>query len=346
MKILHTADLHLNAREDLKTLQVLVDTARLENCGMILVCGDLFDSGNSYLSVEQSIPAVLDSFDGEILILPGNHDADFLSRRKGFSSNSRVLRSEEPFILEERPDFQIVAVPYRDGFGMKDAGDTGADPDRSILMAHGNYYANEFFYESDSKKYFPIFEDDLRDRFAYAALGHYHRRIELRLGRTQLVNPGSPRVTRDSDTGKRAASVLDTATWKYRMIDLPSDYLDDRVLAVSVFDTPEDISARLNAELNPLKDPFLKKLILRVSGTLSSGIQPAELRELLTQTGKTALGFAPDIVMDTLKLVKSDLLTNPFVRNLLKEAEGKAASPGEAEALRLFAIERLNALFD
>lgn len=349
MKLLHTADLHLKEKEHLDTLRVVLKTAVENGCETVLVCGDLFDKDSAARELEPLIAKTLEEYSGRVYILPGNHDADALMGRKGLSSNSTVFSSTETVVRARLDDFELIAIPFREGTSFKDIGPLECDPANSLLMAHGSYYSTDFFYE-DSKDYFPMFEEDLRDRFRYAALGHYHKPVRLQLGATTVINPGSPRPTRDSDTGARAVAVIDTSSWKAGLVPLDTPYYEKITVYVNASDTPESIASKINANLpESIRWQWVEKIIVAFAGILPDPIDTVRLGEIagsvlnkMPGAGKHKVQIEPEAV----RFIDNSLLKNPFVRSLLDELE-KAENGGSAqkEKARTFALERINALF-
>lgn len=347
MKLLHTADIHLREKEHLDTLSVIIKTANENGCDTLLVCGDLFDKEGSFRELAGLIPKVLEEFRGEVLILPGNHDAEALKGKQSLSSNSTVLASDDLVIRRKMDNFELIAVPYRDGLCFKDIGPVDCDPDSSLLMAHGSYYSTDFFYE-DSKDYFPMFEEDLRDRFRYVALGHYHKPVRLKLGRTVVINPGSPRPTRDTDTGKRYAALIDTAVWKTDLVPLDVPFYEKITVNVNYQDSPEMIEAKISAQVpHGLAGQPVEKLIVAFIGILPDKIEPAHLKTLAGSAVKAKAG--PKINVQTepeaLRFIDSSLLQNAFVRSFLDELAATQDSPEKQDRIRSFAMERISSLF-
>ena len=46
MKILHTADLHIEKENDVEILETIIGIAENNNCDHILISGDLFENGH------------------------------------------------------------------------------------------------------------------------------------------------------------------------------------------------------------------------------------------------------------------------------------------------------------
>ena len=88
LKILATADLHIGMKFSgypevqakltgarVRTLSRLIDKANLEECGLFLIAGDLFERVTIPKNTVLEVAALLDEFQGACLaVLPGNHD--------------------------------------------------------------------------------------------------------------------------------------------------------------------------------------------------------------------------------------------------------------------------------
>jgi DNA repair exonuclease SbcCD nuclease subunit len=341
MRFLHTADIHLKTREHLDTLQVIVETANQNSCDFILIAGDLFDQENSNLTTESGIPAALEKFGGEIYIIPGNHDLKFLSGRKSLSSNSTILNSEAYYLKRKIGDVELLAVPFKENISFKDLGEIPCEAENTILLIHGNFYSSDFFYDEDSKKYLPVFEEDLKDKFRYVALGHYHKLIQKKLGNTMVVNPGSPRITKKSDLGRRMVSLLDTSDWKVELLALDVPYCENIEVFVNVFDRLENIFAKLEtAEKNSFSEKAVLTLVLK--GFLSSEMEIAHMQNEVRDYLKEKTGRDFSIDTQRISLLDKTLLDSRFVDSFLEELV-KSVDETEKEKLKLFALERIAA---
>ncbi len=111
MKLIHTADLHLDARmrthfgpekakerqsELLRTFERLVDTAAAEGCAGILIAGDLFDTRHISATVRTQVEkAIRDHADIAFYYLRGNHDSDnFLTELSAVPENLHLFGEE------------------------------------------------------------------------------------------------------------------------------------------------------------------------------------------------------------------------------------------------------------
>lgn len=94
MKIIHTADLHLDSKIDslspdkgkirrdeiLRTFERLCEYAAKENVAAVIIAGDAFDTARvSKKTAERFVTAVSSAKNTDFLYLSGNHDAEFLT---------------------------------------------------------------------------------------------------------------------------------------------------------------------------------------------------------------------------------------------------------------------------
>lgn len=347
MKLLHTADLHLSTPDDLPSLSAVLESARTNSCGIVLIAGDMFDTPAAARNLSVKTSAILESFGGEVWILPGNHDEAELKTHKSLSRNSRILHSEDqPLLVERHPDFDLYAVPYSDTLTMADFSAEKTDPSRAILLAHGNYNEVGFFGKNDDDSgYFPIFPEDVRDRFRYVALGHFHSWKESSAGRTTVVYSGSPRITRASDYGRRRVSILDTSSWKASAFDLPMPYIEPITIRASVADTPESLENRVFEMLSSLRLPELASASIRFSGFVRSQFDRVLLKQNLESRLQAEFGNRPFQNADTesLELLRADLGNHPLIRLALDESF-RQIPEAEREAYEIFALSRLQAI--
>ncbi len=202
MKILHTADLHLKGREHITIVETIIQTANREGVDLIIVAGDLFDMANQGRDLETALLPIWSKFDGDVLVIAGNHDYKYLNNRTELAPNVTVA-NQKPYSVAKIDGVHFVCVPYQVDMSLIDIAIPRFSP--SILITHGTFGKED--------RYFPIFADDVAGRYQYVALGHYHTWFERWEDGTLIVNPGAPRQTRKSDKGVRYVSLIDTDTW-------------------------------------------------------------------------------------------------------------------------------------
>ena len=199
IKILHAADFHLDSafsslppekaaarrREQRSALEQLA--ALCEDCDLVLLSGDLFDSARIYRDTLDALKRFFAAVQAEIFIAPGNHDwlaqgspyltEDWGERVHIFKSDTiERIRLEQcdvygaAFTAQEMPSLF-------DGFAV-------ADPDRlNLMVLHGDLQANSVYN-------FISAEAIAASGLDYLALGHIHKGEVRKFGKTVCAWPG------------------------------------------------------------------------------------------------------------------------------------------------------------
>lgn len=207
VKILHCADLHLGSemrslprlsadrqKDLLRTFRRIIEICREDEVEILLIAGDLFEGSNVDPEIVRSVKSYLGSLTCPVFISSGNHDyisLDSPYMEEDWPSNVKVFKgSMERVVLPEKK----VAV-YGAGF-------TGTyvrksmlnieemDPDYiNILCIHGEVVSPG--QKSDYHAMSP--EEFSKSRMDYVALGHIHKREEIRkIGETFYAYSGCP----------------------------------------------------------------------------------------------------------------------------------------------------------
>lgn len=190
MKLLHTGDLHLDSAycgSDLLTAQTrrqehrevlmrIFALAEREECDMILIAGDLFDTPFPTPDTRELLLSLLQKTRAEVFVAPGNHDpytdGSFYKTaelpEKVHVFNSRELQCVELPRLHARVfGYAFLGGSFRES-PLTEAPMPKEEGMLHILCAHGDW-------ELPTSRYAPLTESDLiRHGFDYAALGHIH----------------------------------------------------------------------------------------------------------------------------------------------------------------------------
>lgn len=225
IKILHSADLHLDSpfeglpagkasirrseqRELLGTLSAL---ARRESVDLVLLSGDLLDSGNTYYETGDELIKCLGRIPAPVFIAPGNHD--YYSPRSPYAR----LKLPENVHVFTTPAIEAVelaelgAVVYGAAFIEKHSKALmqGFQAPRqegvlNLLCIHGEVGARESMYN-------PISRQELENSgMDYVALGHIHKASGLqRAGKTWYSWPGCPEGRGFDETGEKSVSIIE-----------------------------------------------------------------------------------------------------------------------------------------
>ena len=189
MKILHTGDIHLDSPFSTRTVESgeaakrelrgvfanIIDYIQREGVDMLLVSGDLFDSG---FATRETAALIYDGFEKAgcpVVIAPGNHDPyteNSIWKKKEFSSNVHIFSSDKlsHFDFEEL-GVRVYGYAFTEA-AMKSCPFAGERVEEkgyvNILCAHGDT-------ASPFSVYCPITTADITAFGAdYTALGHIH----------------------------------------------------------------------------------------------------------------------------------------------------------------------------
>lgn len=236
MKILHTADWHLDAplqghSESLRQALAAVpgqifELARQEKCDLVLLAGDLFD-GAYTPHTYQALFDVLKAMAVPVFITPGNHDFSGLDSpwmRELWPENVHIFRSSQ---------IESVALPeldcrvYGAGFESMDCRPLLEDFQASCPEK----YAIGIFHGDTTQvnsPYNPITKAQvLHSNLDYLALGHIHKAGSFSAGKTLCAWPGCPMGKGYDEQGEKGVYVVDlqdTATVRFCPLDTPRFY--------------------------------------------------------------------------------------------------------------------------
>lgn len=252
IRFLHAADLHLDAafrglspaeasarrQEQREQLGQIVALANAEQCELLLLAGDLFDSDNAYPDTLEALHDALAAFRGEIFISPGNHDclrrgSAYLTAR--WPENVHIFRTDA-ITCVELPE--LGCRVYGAGFAAMDQPPLlegfRAEEDSliSLMVVHGDC-------ENAASPYNPITKEQIAaSGLDYLALGHIHAHGELRQGGTLCAWPGCPMGRGFDETGEKGVLVgsVDKGNCETRFVPLAGRRYEE--LSVAAGDDP------------------------------------------------------------------------------------------------------------
>ena len=225
IKILHAADLHLDSpfealpagkaavrrAEQRELLRSLAELSRSEQADLVLLSGDLLDSGNTYSETGDELVRCLGSIAAPVFIAPGNHD--FYTARSPYA---RLSLPDNVHVFSS-PKIECVHMPelsadiYGAAFTENRSAPllTGFSAERhegilNIMCIHGDP-------SNTDSPYNPISEDELKDSgIDYVALGHIHKASGLKkAGSTWYSWPGCPEGRGFDETGEKTVSIIE-----------------------------------------------------------------------------------------------------------------------------------------
>ena len=262
MKILHTADLHLDSPfeglssgkaaqrrlEQRMLLTKLADVANSENVDAVLLCGDLLDSENSYYETGEELIRSLRRVHAPVFIIPGNHD--YYCRmspyaKLDFSENVHIFTKNkvECFTIEEKK-CKIYGGAYTekedpkllDNFTLEDDGEY-----IRIVLAHGDI--DEKTIESTNAD--------------YAALGHIHKPTGLKCaGDVYYSQPGCPEGRGFDETGDRYVNIVKVEKGRCELEKVKISSRNYEILNIDVSDTDISLAIKMALPDDTLKDIY------------------------------------------------------------------------------------------
>lgn len=221
LKIIHAADLHLDSpfealgaekaairrREQRELLGRICGLAYEKNADMLLLAGDLLDTGSAYAETAQALCTALGGLDCPVLIAPGNHDY-YCARspwaRLELPENVHVFKSSRiECVTMPRMDVRVWGSAFTD---------TSAGPPlhgfrlqkRAGTLDVGLFHAETGRPES---RYAPVSEQEIGESgLDYLALGHIHTFSGLRrAGETYYAWPGCTEGRGFDECGEKGA---------------------------------------------------------------------------------------------------------------------------------------------
>jgi exonuclease SbcD len=206
-RFLHAADFHLDSpfaaltpekaaarrRESRELVRRFAEYANAQNIDLVLLAGDLLDSGGAYRETGELLRHALGGIHAPVMIAPGNHDWYDPSGVYGGSwpDNVHIFRTGE---IESIPVPALGAVIHGAAFTAPEQRESllagfAAPEDGNIhlMVLHGELNGAE-------PRYDPLSGAEIAaSGLTYLALGHIHKRTEpLQFGKTVAAWPGCP----------------------------------------------------------------------------------------------------------------------------------------------------------
>lgn len=227
MRFLHTADLHLDSafcaygakdaekqrEEGRRLLERIFDTAKSEECQMILIAGDLFDSRFVSPETAELFCSLVENCSVPVVVAPGNHDP---YTESSFYAKA-AARLGDKLSLFTSPELQIFDF---DELGVRvygyafTSGTIGTSPLSCAEMPEDNGYLKIFCGHADLdnpvSRYAPVTLSELeRFGFAYSALGHVHNVKEYEDGEGRVRYSGFAQGRAFDELGEGGVWIVD-----------------------------------------------------------------------------------------------------------------------------------------
>lgn len=342
MKFLHTGDLHLDSsfcrygaldadrlRERGRALlRRIFACAIQEECDMLLIAGDLFDSRVITPETERLFVSLIREFERPVVVSPGNHDpyeAGSFWQRSQLPDNLHVFNSKELQCFEfpelhatvfgyaflspsfpERPLLEATAPAKQEG-------------EIRLLCAHGDL-------SDPMSRYAPITGNDLlKFSFDYAAMGHVHNRAGSSTLASYCGFPEGRSFDEEGEGGVMLVSVTDGVVATERKCLSQVQFLRAE-LDVSGCESADELEARLAAFADSMKhDLSQTHLRLSLVGMMEEGIaEEWKLRESETEK-RFAFFSLRDHTTPAVSgeyLMRDPTIRGAFYRTLLDQIRG------------------------
>lgn len=329
MKILQTADLHLQEKEPfrLKTFKWLIKRAVEEEHDIIVICGDLFEDEKSAHTLRGEIRTLFNSFpEIKIYLLPGNHDEDLYDESKVYGKNVRMINNF-PYKHEKIQGWNIVFVPFVAGTSFKSVLRQIPFPEeKTIIFTHGTLYDERFsyIYEDLEKfaRYMPIYSWEIENKAKYIGLGHFHSKfVKAKFKNTTVAYSGSPISLGSNCVGKR----------KYISLKLNSQdnfRLEDKNIEIAPYwkELPLDVYPGKEKEcldtlahsLGELKDEKVM-LNLKIEGVI--GVEEKKFDQSVENLIKEFKSSFRKIKKNNKARSWGKMMSNPAVKNFVQNLE-------------------------
>ena len=325
LTILHAADLHLDApfaslapeqarrrrAEQRELLERLAALARTQQADLVLLSGDLLDSGETYHETVQALSSALGRMEAQVFIAPGNHD--FYSPRSIYAGT----RWPENVHIFSTVQVESVELPAL-GCVVHGAAFTTPLADRSPLMGFaaprdGRTHLMVLHGDVDGRgRYGPIRTEDIASSgLTYLALGHVHACSGLqRAGGTWWAYPGCPEGRGFDELGQKGVLYVELEEGRAQAQLLPLGRRQYEILPVDV--TGKEPLEAVLAALPQDTSEHIYRIVLTGEG--ESPNLPALERELAPRFYGLTLRDQTRLPTDLWKRREEDTLTGLFLR--------------------------------
>lgn len=292
MKLIHTADVHLDApmrslgkrgadlrRRTWEAWERAIEAAIERNVQLMIVAGDLFDERNpARATLERAFRGIERLTEAtppiDVVLLPGTHDCWAEAtlwdspRVRSLPDRAHVIAGPEATSLSlPHLDTIIHGCAHRcDVTGQRPLCDLRADPDASVNIGIAHASLDRGDVEDDA-----LFSDaDIEATgMDYVALGHWHTWQDVSAGDVTALLPGSIEVPGFGDwqTGSVALVTLGEGATRVERLEIGT--LEARTLEIDAGDLSgtEDLIARLEEQAN--SDLLLE---VRLTGLAAPGV--------------------------------------------------------------------------
>ena len=265
MKILHSADLHLQEKnpETMKTLELLLELAKTHKVDLLTIAGDMFDSPQDADNLRIKVRNLFNDLDFSVLVIPGNHDERAFRGNLDFGNCFHALTNTpvECFSSEIDPNVNIVGIPFIPQITdelLLSLEENWQEDVVNILLIHCTLdisFTKDDFGENEYR-YLEIDKSILKAlNYDYVLAGHFHSRFDRRelSSSCTFIYPGSPVSLTWKEVGEREVALLNTETQKLESLTLNGSFYRDILSVEVVPDKEEVIIEEIEAWINKLE---------------------------------------------------------------------------------------------
>lgn len=243
MKILHTADWHLDSplaglgeentqtlrQEMLKLPEKIVKLCMAEGCDMLIIAGDLFDGAYTKQTMS-AVRSALSKLDIPVIITPGNHDfcsPDSPYEKEQWPENVHIFTKSK---ISSLPFPELDCVVYGAGYESMDCPGLLKD---FHTEGEGKWHIGVLHAEANNaaSPYCPVTRAQIQNSgLDYLALGHIHKLGSLRAGNSVCAWPGCPMGRGFDELGAKGVILVELeqqVTASFIPLDVPRFYDED-----------------------------------------------------------------------------------------------------------------------
>ncbi len=351
MKILHTADLHLNTAnpERWDALNQLVALAAREQADFFMIAGDLFDKNIEADTLRIQLRAALGNSNLKTVILPGNHDYQAYHSGLYFGDNVYVINNwAEPLRFNNTC---IWGLPFEKIEGerlagrLREMGSLMNKQCRNILLFHGElldaFYSANDVGDEGAKRYMPAhlsYFKALPAKFVLA--GHFHSNYRgWEIGEDSFfIYPGSPVSITIRETGRRMANLI-IAENRPIEVELDTFHYEKFTVQLDPFSNEDPLL---------IVDKYLQqahpaaKIQLTVQGLYDSsrlGLNEKQLADGLKKvTGDKLAGVATEYFTDVRQVIEDDLFKSFLAKLELESYQSLDKTRIQEMAIKAFRV--------
>lgn len=256
LKVLHAADLHLDSpfsglspeqaalrrEEQRQLLDRLSELAVEAQVDLVLLAGDLLDTGRLYPQTVQALAAALGRIPVPVFLAPGNHDPYNAASPYAlpiWPDNVHIFSSPQPQAVQLP---QLGCTVYGAAFTQEQnelsplEGFCAQSDGLQLMVLHGN---------TAGAGYAPILPGQIaRSGLDYLALGHIHQASGLQqAGPTFWAYPGCPEGRGFDETGEKGALVVELEAGRAQARFVPLAAHRYEIIQVDLTDCPDPLDA-------------------------------------------------------------------------------------------------------